>query len=151
MTDKKLFKIGEIAKQAGVTLRTLRYYDELGLITPTSRTSGNFRLFEENSISIVKLITNLKNLGFSLEEIKELLNSPNSPKENNISVLNHTKKILLAEKEKVNENLIKYQKLFEEINSSLETIDKCFECKKEKEPDAPCQENCKHRLIHIKS
>ncbi len=70
------FQIGEVAERTGVTQRTLRFYEERGLITPTDRLEGGFRLYSENDIERVTLIKKLQELlGLSLAEIKEMVDA----------------------------------------------------------------------------
>ena len=66
-------RIGEIATRCGVTIDTLRYYERIGLLARASRTSGGFRLFDHTAIERVLFIKEAQELGFSLDEIKELL------------------------------------------------------------------------------
>ena len=66
-------RIGEIAKRAGVSIDTLRYYERLKLLPRPRRSSGGFRLFAPEHIERVKFIKQAQDLGFSLDEIKSLL------------------------------------------------------------------------------
>jgi len=65
--------IGELADRAGMSLRTLRHYDEVGLLTPTGRTEGGFRLYTESDLARLLVIRRMKPLGFSLDEMAALL------------------------------------------------------------------------------
>ncbi len=65
-------QIGEIAKKAGTSARTIRYYEELGLIQPISHSSGGFRLYSEENLKRLRVISFLKELGLSLSEIREI-------------------------------------------------------------------------------
>ncbi|MGO1770826.1 MAG: MerR family transcriptional regulator [Microbacterium sp.] len=65
--------IGEVADRTGLSLRTLRHYDEVGLVTPSDRTAGGFRLYTEDDVERVLLIRRMKPLGFSLEQMGEVL------------------------------------------------------------------------------
>lgn len=150
MANKKLLKVGEIAKKANVTLRTVRYYDELGLIQPVERSSGSFRLYEDSTIAIIKLISNLKNLGFSLDEIKNLLLVADEDGDSNMITINRTKTILLEEQKKVQDKLALYKQLSEDIDKSLELIDNCIECRIAKNNEAPCKPGCINTSVHIK-
>lgn len=68
------FLIGEVAERTGLTQRTIRYYEELGLLPPPTRTQGDFRLFTARDLSRLEQITRLKKLlGFSLAEIKAMV------------------------------------------------------------------------------
>ena len=75
MTGAKdgLVHIGEVVERTGLSHRTIRYYAEMGLVTPAGRTEGGFRLYDEAGIDRLLLITPMKPLGFSIEEIRELL------------------------------------------------------------------------------
>jgi DNA-binding transcriptional MerR regulator len=66
-------RIGEVAEQTGLSLRTIRYYEEVGLVTPSARTSGGFRLYSETDVARLRLVRRMKPLEFSLEEMRRVL------------------------------------------------------------------------------
>jgi DNA-binding transcriptional MerR regulator len=66
-------KVGDLAKQTGVSVRTLHYYDEIGLLSPSQRTEAGYRLYGEQDIIRLQQIVSLRQIGFSLEEIQECL------------------------------------------------------------------------------
>ena len=66
-------QIGEVAEQTSLSLRTIRYYEEMGLVTPSGRTTGGFRLYSETDVARLRLIRRMKPLEFSLEEMKDVL------------------------------------------------------------------------------
>ena len=68
-----LLQIGQVADRTGLSLRTIRFYEENGLVRPTSRTDGGFRLYSEDDVARLEVIKRMKPLGFSLEEMQELL------------------------------------------------------------------------------
>ncbi|MEZ5323297.1 MAG: MerR family transcriptional regulator [Microthrixaceae bacterium] len=68
-----LHQIGAVEEQVGLSQRTLRHYDEIGLVTPTGRSPGGFRLYTDEDIARLVHIKAMKPLGFSLEESGELL------------------------------------------------------------------------------
>jgi len=68
----KLVQIGELAKQLGITTRTIRYYEEIGLMGKTDRLDGGTRSYGHDDILRLKFILKLKGLGISLKEIHEL-------------------------------------------------------------------------------
>ena len=69
-----MFTIEQVAARTGLTKRTLRYYEEVGLLPPTGRTEGNYRRYSEADIQRLERIKNLRDLlGFSLADIRELL------------------------------------------------------------------------------
>ena len=65
--------IGELAENTGLSLRTIRHYDEVGLLKPSGRTEGGFRLYSQEDLSRLLLIRRMKPLGYSLGEMTELL------------------------------------------------------------------------------
>lgn len=75
--SKELIEIGEAAKRMGVTIRALHYYDQIGLLVPQKYTGAKYRLYSEKELERLEQILFLKEIGFELKEIKELLNAPN--------------------------------------------------------------------------
>lgn len=71
--SEKTYKIGQLAELTGLTQRTIRYYDELGLLKTSSRTQGGQRIYSDSDLLYIKRIMELKSLSFSLEEIKAII------------------------------------------------------------------------------
>ena len=69
---EKLVQIGELAKNLGITTRTIRYYEEIGLMGPSERLGGGTRTYSRDDILRLKFILKLKELGISLKEMQEL-------------------------------------------------------------------------------
>lgn len=69
MREKKLYTAGEFAKKAGVTIRTIRFYDNKGLLKPSNLTEAGYRLYTDEDFAKLQRILTLKYLGFSLEDI----------------------------------------------------------------------------------
>jgi DNA-binding transcriptional MerR regulator len=65
--------IGEVAERVGLSLRTVRYYEEQGLFQPAGRTEGGFRLYTEREVDRLLLIKQMKPLGFTVQQMRELL------------------------------------------------------------------------------
>lgn len=65
--------IGKVAERAGVKIDTLRYYERQGVIAPPERTGSNYRVYEEDTVLRVRFVKRAQELGFTLAEIKELL------------------------------------------------------------------------------
>lgn len=73
-TTERYLQIGEAAERAQLTQRTLRYYEEKGLLKPPTRMEGGFRLYSHEDMQRIERIRELKDLlGFSLAEIKDML------------------------------------------------------------------------------
>ena len=73
--------VGEIAKKMGVTIRTLQYYDKMGLLSPSATSEGGRRLYTDKDLIRLHQILSLKHLGFSLQDIKNQLTALETPKE----------------------------------------------------------------------
>lgn len=71
-TDEGSLSIGELAKRTGVSTRTIRYYEELGILPTPERTTGGTRRYPKEFVFYVEGARNLKELGFGLDEIAEL-------------------------------------------------------------------------------
>lgn len=69
-------RIGEVAARTGLTPRTLRHYDELGLLIPSGRTDGDYRLYSRDDMDRLLAIQHLKSLGLGLAEIQQALDDP---------------------------------------------------------------------------
>ena len=65
--------IGQASKASGVSTKMIRYYDEIGLVRPASRTESNYREFDEREINELRFIRRARSLGFSMPEITQLL------------------------------------------------------------------------------
>jgi DNA-binding transcriptional MerR regulator len=75
-TDNQSIKIGELAKRTGVSVRTLHYYDEIGLLSPRTVTPSRHRLYGGAELVRLQQIKSLRRLGFSLDEVRACLDAP---------------------------------------------------------------------------
>lgn len=71
--ERTLLQIGEVAERVGLSLRTVRYYEEVGIVTPSARTKGGFRLYSEDDVDRLLVVKGMKPLSLSLEEMGEVL------------------------------------------------------------------------------
>ena len=71
--DRAMLHIGEVAERVGLSLRTVRYYEEQGLFEPAGRTEGGFRLYTDREVDRLLLIKQMKPLGFTVQQMRELL------------------------------------------------------------------------------
>lgn len=134
--NQTLLKIGEVAQQAGTTVRTVRYYLEEDFISYSDRSDGGFYLFDPNIVEKVKFIKKLKDLGLTLKEIKALymIRKENATGDDayKLVVERLTKQQELTEK-KIRE----YQDLKKEISNAISLVNECKGCQKK-----PNRENC---------
>ena len=72
------YTVGQVARAARVTVRTLHHYDEIGLLRPSGRTPAGYRRYDEADLDRLQLIRYYRELGFPLEEIAEILDDPDA-------------------------------------------------------------------------
>lgn len=73
MNEPRTMRIGEVADRTGLSFRTLRHYDDIGLVSPSARTDGGFRLYTDTDLARLMVIRRMKPLGYSLEEMSDVL------------------------------------------------------------------------------
>ena len=96
--EEPLYTAGDIARMAGVSLRTIRFYDEKGLLKPVRYSEAGYRCYNQASMEILQRILMLKYLGFSLQKIEQVLHTQNMDLE-----LSEQKELLLQKKKKLEE------------------------------------------------
>lgn len=97
-------KVHEVSKSIGVSKRTLQYYDEIGLLSPTEYTESGYRLYDDVAVEKLWRILLMRELGYQLNDIKKIMDSPNFDLRDSIG--KHIE-ILIKKKERL-ENLIGY-------------------------------------------
>ncbi|MFE9687185.1 MerR family transcriptional regulator [Streptomyces sp. NPDC006285] len=73
--DDQHMQIGEVAARTELSLRTIRHYEETGLVLPSARSQGGFRLYTETDVARLMVIRRMKPLGFTLDEMRDLLDA----------------------------------------------------------------------------
>lgn len=68
-------QVGVVAERLGLSIRTLHHWEEMGLVTPSARSAGGFRLYTEDDVTRLVTIRRMKPLGFTLDEMKGLLDA----------------------------------------------------------------------------
>lgn len=96
-------RISEVAKLTGITVRTLHYYDEIGILKPSEITEAGYRLYSREDLEILQQILFFRELDFPLSQIKEIMNNPNYDKE---EALKKQKELLIQQRQRI-EGLIK--------------------------------------------
>lgn len=114
---KEQWKIGQLAKRTGLTVRALRHYDQIGLLSPSQRTQGGYRLYGDADVARLQQILSLRQLGFSLEQVKDCLEGARlSPQQ-----------IVHMQLEQVH----KYMELQRQLASRLEAIAKAMQARRD--------------------
>lgn len=73
--DRRILHIGDLSEATGLSQRTIRHYDEVGLLPATTRSQGGFRIYTPSDLQRMLVIRSMKPLGFTLEEMGELLDT----------------------------------------------------------------------------
>jgi MerR family transcriptional regulator, copper efflux regulator len=73
VSDEPVLHIGEVAARTDLSLRSLRHWEEVGLLQPSGRSDGGFRLYTEADVDKILVIRRMKPLGFSLDEMKAVM------------------------------------------------------------------------------
>lgn len=105
MKKQEYYTAGEIARIAGVSLRTIRYYDTKGLLRPVSYSENGYRCYDKSSVTLLQRILMLKYLGFSLEQIQQLIGAQEADALDQQAILDQ-QRVLLLERKKQLELLI---------------------------------------------
>ena len=125
---KMPMQIGETARRAGATIRTVRYYLQQGLIGAAERSRGGFYLFDEETVDQIGYILRLRELGLSLGEIKQLIDVRRKAPDGETA--SHQLRDRLAEQLAFTEQKIaQYQALQREISETLGALEKCAGCR----------------------
>ena len=127
MARQKLYKIGQVSKKARVTLRTIRYYEELGLIEPFVRTKGGFRLYTEESIERLRFIQDLKLLDFPLSKIKEMFKIRQMAQSGD-EASHRVMRLLQNQQREAMKKKGQYEKMLQEIQATMELVRGCYGC-----------------------
>lgn len=112
MITAKGWKVGELAKQTGLTVRTLHHYDQIELLSPSWRSSAGHRIYNEADISKLQQIVSLKQLGFPLEDIKKMVEDPDFKPE----------KVVQMQLERLNEHIRIQENLRDHLTNIRELL-----------------------------
>jgi DNA-binding transcriptional MerR regulator len=120
-------RIGELARRAGTTQRTIGYYEELGLIGHAGRTHGGFRLYGQAELATIRLIRDLQLLDFPLSRIKELLGRRRSAR-TGAEAAPGLVAILRKELEETKHRISRYQAMQAAIEETIGLMQECCRC-----------------------
>ncbi|CAG9620022.1 MerR family transcriptional regulator [Sutcliffiella rhizosphaerae] len=110
---KEYWKVGELAKLTGLTIRTLRYYDQIDLFSPSQYTESGHRLYTKSDLSKLHQILALKQIGLSLDDIKSIITKKEEDFDTNI---------LETQITRIKKDIQVQQNLLYELESALKTI-----------------------------
>lgn len=119
--------IGDLAERAGVSTRTIRYYEELGIIEPVERTNGGFRRYCDDQLRRLHIIQGLKSLGFELEQIRELFTLRDGA-ETGGDLARQMIEILRLQQGEIDGKITQYQLMQERNRRGIEVLRGCLSC-----------------------
>ena len=132
--NRRLMRIGDLAKKAGTTMRTIRYYEQIGLIHPATRTRGGFRLYQENELGKLRLIKSLQLVDTPLSQIKALVDQR---RRGRIAweIAGGVSTLLEQQLREVNERIAQFRAREASLRETIEILRCCGECSLELGPD----------------
>lgn len=126
--DHETFTTGEMARLSDTTLRTVRFYEEAGILQPIGRTEGGHRLFEKSQLDRLMLVSDMREAGLSLEEIRTLLDA--KAKASSGSAAAQTAVTLLNEKVAgLRTKIDVLTRLTQDLEQTIKQATQCIDCK----------------------
>jgi len=120
-------RIGELSRLCGKTSRTLHFYEELGLLTPASRTRGGFRLYSRCALVRVQWIERLQELGFSLQEVSDFLRDLHTF-ERGPDTMGHLRGFYLKKISETEAAIARLRQLQQDLGNAARYLDECRAC-----------------------
>ena len=136
MSTPSLMHIGELADKAGVSTRTLRFYEQQGILQPVVRTERGVRIYSEDQMRTLKLIQLLKILGFNLKKIKSLITDSDLGFSGR-GTAEKMREVLSNHIEQLDGRIREYQNAKTELERAYGTLEDCLSC-----PDEVADRNC---------
>ena len=122
-----LYRVGALAKKLGKTTRTLRFYEQLGLLIPQKRSESGYRLYGEEALTQVQWIEQLQDMGFSLGEIKAFLEGLDQA-QNRPTKMNQIRSFYEERLRETQEKIQNLLALEQQLEYSLLALDPCVRC-----------------------
>ncbi len=138
-------QIGDFAQKAGVSVRAIRYYEELGLLRPESHSNGGFRLYGHENLKRIQVINFLKDLGLSLTEIRQILLAK-KPSGGDKQTVGFLLRIFAEKLSLVEARLENLGRVKDELARAIKILRSCETCDHKVLLDAMCCGNCGNLL-----
>lgn len=120
-------QIGDLAERAAVSTRTIRYYEELGIIEPVERTTGGFRRYCEDQLRRLQIIQGLKALGFELEQVRQLF-ALRDAADTGGDLARQMIDILAGQQREIDAKIEQYEQMKERNRRGIEVLRGCLSC-----------------------
>ena len=135
-------QIGDLAAKAGVTPRTIRYYEELGIVEPEERTGGGFRLYSESQLRRLQIVQSLKDL-FELDRIRQFFNLKNCSESSSGGVAQALVDHLAEQDRYLDDRIRQYMLMKERNKKAIEILNGCLCCTVK-----ACERDCHHCEVY---
>jgi DNA-binding transcriptional MerR regulator len=123
----QLLRIGDLARETGKTVRAIHLYEELGLLRPATRSSGGFRLYHRSAVERMRWIDLVHGMGFSLQEMSELLRSWWSS-DLGPDAMESLRRLFARKLDETRAAVRRYQQLERELTQGLAYLETCRDC-----------------------
>jgi DNA-binding transcriptional MerR regulator len=125
--SEDIMQIGDFARLAGVSVRAIRYYEELGLLKPESHSVGGFRLYSKENLKRIQVVNFLKELGLTLLEIRDIFLAKKTSGGSHKAV-GFLLKVFAEKLEAVDRRLEALEKLKAELSHAIRILHSCETC-----------------------
>ncbi len=119
--SKGRMKVKEVADLVGISVRTLHYYDQIGLLTPDKISESSYRFYSNDNLEMLQQILFFRELGFSLKKIKEIINSPSFDRQE--ALMLH-RKMLLEKRRQLDKMLGTIDKTIQSLKGEITMTNK---------------------------
>jgi len=126
-------RIGELARRAGTTMRTIRYYEERGLIEPARRTKGGFRLYQDEELRKLHLIRSLQVLDMPLAQVKAFFDERQRGR-SAAEIAPALQGVLREQLQEMERRIAQYRAMQDSARETIEILDACRRCPHEPGP-----------------
>src|SRR5262245_3987154 len=126
--ENGLLTTGDMARLSANTLRTVRFYEESGILQPVERTEGGHRLFSPSELDKLRLVSDLRSAGFGLEEIKQLL-AVKGGAANGADAAQDLRAQIDVSITTLSERIVLLQRLRDELVNTRDRLAQCTECR----------------------
>lgn len=123
----QLLRVGQLARASGKTNRAIRFYEELGLLMPTQRTKGGFRLYHPDAVTRIHWIDRLQELGFSLNDIRDFLETFRG-EDRGPAAMDQLRSFYQDKLKETRQTIARLKGLEDELANSLRYLQACQTC-----------------------
>ncbi len=129
--ERSMLQVGDLARLSGKTVRAIHLYEELGLLTPSARSRGRYRLYASTAVVRIRWIGKLQDMGFSLTDIQTLVRDWDDQR-SATGAMAKMRELYAKQLAETQAHILRLQALEREIVSSIEYLDACDVCEPER-------------------